>query len=345
MPERIIALSQQVSKVATAKVDQVRKVTRSTKILAVNAAIEAVRAGEAGIGFEVVAKEINSFSTAINVLADELQDELSAKIDQLTSLGRNLVAQIRGARLGNLALNMIDIVDRNLYERSCDVRWWATDSAVVGCVTRPEQAVRDHASRRLGVILDSYTVYLDLWIADSKGNVLANGRPDQYRSVKEMNVSSENWFRKALATADGTGFAACDIARNPGLGGASVATYSTAIREKGANTGRTIGVLGIFFDWEKQSQAVVDGVRLSEEERARTRCMLIDSQNRVIAVSSGGRGGLGLFEQYPLRTDGKPMGSYVDASGNLVGFAQTPGYETYKGLGWYGVVTQSRINL
>ena len=53
-------------------------------------------------------------------------------------------------------------------------------------------------------------------------------------------------------------------------------------------------------------------------------------------------GAIPLFDQYPLKTDGKPMGSYVDASGNLVGFAQTPGYETYKGLGWYGVVTQKR---
>ncbi len=202
MPERIIALSQQVSKVATAKVDQVRKVTRSTRILAVNAAIEAVRAGEAGVGFEVVAKEINAFSTAINVLADELQEELSAKIEQLTGLGRNLVAQIHANQTGRpLALNMIDIVDRNLYERSCDVRWWATDSAVVGCVARPEQAVRDHASRRLGVILDSYTVYLDLWIADSKGNVLASGRPNEYqRSVRGMNVAAENCSSAARST-------------------------------------------------------------------------------------------------------------------------------------------------
>ncbi len=70
---------------------------------------------------------------------------------------------------------------------------------------------------------------------------------------------------------------------------------------------------------------------------------VIDSQNRVIAISSGAAaGGIPLFEQYPLKTDGKPMGSYVDSCGNLVGFAQTPGYETYKGLGWYGVVTQKR---
>jgi hypothetical protein len=41
------------------------------------------------------------------------------------------VAQIRGSRLPDLSLNAIDIIDRNLYERSCDVRWWATDSAIV----------------------------------------------------------------------------------------------------------------------------------------------------------------------------------------------------------------------
>src|SRR4051794_20862945 len=92
MPERIIALSQQVSKVATTKVAEVRRVTSRSKILAVNAAIEAARAGEAGVGFGVVAQEINTFSTAINLLTDELQEQLAAKIGELTSLGRTLVS-------------------------------------------------------------------------------------------------------------------------------------------------------------------------------------------------------------------------------------------------------------
>lgn len=34
------------------------------------------------------------------------------------------------------------------------------------------------------------------------------------------------------------------------------------------------------------------------------------------------------------------MGNYADKGGCVVGFALTPGYETYKGLGWYGVVEQ-----
>jgi hypothetical protein len=181
---------------------------------------------------------------------------------------------------------------------------------------------------------------LDLWIVDSKGEVLASGRPGQYPRVKGLNVAAEDWFRRALATSDGTEFVACDISTNQALAGSKVATFATAIREDGMNNGRVLGVLGIFFDWDKQSQAVVDGVRLSDEERSVTRCLIVDARHRVIAASDG----VGIFEQYPVRTDGGSMGSYTDSGGNLVGFALTPGYETYAGLGWYGVIEQRRTS-
>ena len=35
---------------------------------------------------------------------------------------------MRSLVMDNLALNAIELIDRNLYERTCDVRWWATDS-------------------------------------------------------------------------------------------------------------------------------------------------------------------------------------------------------------------------
>jgi hypothetical protein len=97
-------------------------------------------------------------------------------------------------------------------------------------------------------------------------------------------------------------------------------------------------VLGIFFDWQSQSQTVVNSVRLAPDEQQRTRCLLVDSQHRVIAASDG-RGVLS--DRFPLKTNNETMGSYTDASGTVVGFALTPGYETYRGLGWYGVITQA----
>ena len=83
--------------------------------------------------------------------------------------------EVRGQRLVDLALNAIEIMDRNLYERTCDVRWWATDAAIVEAVTLTIRAAA-HASQRLGVILRAYTVYLDIWLCDPTGQVIAHGR-------------------------------------------------------------------------------------------------------------------------------------------------------------------------
>ena len=84
---------------------------------------------------------------------------------------------------------------------------------------------------------------------------------------------------------------------------------------------------------------MLNSIRLTEEERGRTRCLIVDSSHRVIA-SSDQRGVL--TEVFHLNTNGQPRGSYVDQEGNLIGYALTPGYETYRGLGWYGVVSQSK---
>lgn len=341
MPERILDLSKAVSELAAAKVDDIQKVTGATKILALNALIEATRAGEAGKGFAVVAQEVKTISERITAIANDMKAQMSAKTEELQTLGTKLVAQVRGGRLTDLALNMIEIIDRNLYERSCDVRWWATDSAVVDAAADPKDAMKTgYASKRLGVILSAYTVYLDLWICDKQGNVIANGRPDQYRSAVGTNVGNEGWFRQALGTRDGNEFAVADVATNDQLNRQPVATYSCAIREGGEANGAPIGVLGIFFDWGPQAQTVVDGIRLTDDEKSRTRCLLLDAQNRVIA-SSDRKGGLN--ETFPLQADGKSSGSYVDRDGNTIGFSLTPGYETYRGLGWYGVIVQQPI--
>ena len=114
--------------------------------------------------------------------------------------------------------------------------------------------------------------------------------------------------------------------------------YATAIRKGGESDGEVLGVLGIFFDWQPQARAVVTGVRMGDAEKAVTRCLLVDQNHRVIAASDDA--GL-LSETLRLHTGHDGTGSYVDEeSGELVGYALTPGYETYRGLGWYGVIVQ-----
>ena len=56
-------------------------------------------------------------------------------------------------------------------------------------------------------------------------------------------------------------------------------------------------------------------------------------------ISSNAKGILS--EVFHLTDSAQPRGSYVDATGAVVGYALNPGYETYRGQGWYGVISQA----
>lgn len=329
MQDDIIKLTSEVARVTEEKIGLIDSITRQTHLLSLNARIEAARAGDSGNAFAVVASEMGSVAKDIGAVSQQLKTAIAANI----AVMGDIIGKFRGMRCQDLALNIVEIIDRNLYERSCDVRWWATDSAVVEAAEDPVSDRCRYASSRLGTILRSYTVYLDLWIADARGRVIANGHPEKYR-VEGKDVSDTPWFREAMRTASGDDFAVADIAVNDGLGGAAVATYATAIRQGGSSSGRPIGVLGIFFDWAPQAKTVVTGVGLSEEEKQAARVMIVDANKRIIASSDGK--GL-LQDMFELDRSSGDRGFYT-AGNKLIAYALTPGYETYKGLGWYGVI-------
>lgn len=337
MSNEVIAVAQEVSALTTEKLGEIMKIAQMTKVLAINARVEAARAGQSGAGFAVVADEVKAVSQSVQTISDELASGLAERVKVLDTVG----IHIGGSRLADLALNMIDVIDRNLYERSCDVRWWATDSAVVGACSYPSRDDIAHAAERLSVILDSYTVYLDLWIVDVHGNVVTNARPQRYPRASHANVADTEWFKQAMRTGNGTQFVSTDIEKNSHLDGAQVATYATAVREDGRADGQIIGVLGIFFDWQPQARAVVQGVRLTDAERGVTRCLLVDRTGRVLASSDD----QGLLTESVNFAPSKKHGYHSLADGSMCGYALTPGYETYPGMGWYGVIVQRTSDL
>ncbi len=331
----VLDLAMNIATLTRDKVGKIESILRQTEILALNARIEAARAGAAGAAFSVVAQEMGKVSGEINQIARDFRADVEHQTQQIQQAGTEMVNEFRGQRLTDLALNAVEIIDRNLYERSCDVRWWATDSAVVAAAADPTDVdLSRFATGRLATILRSYTVYLDLWITDTAGNVIATGRPDRYPGAPGTNVARQDWFRRAMATASGDDFVVADIEHNGALEESAVATYATAIRRDGEEHGEAIGVLGIFFDWAPQANDVVTGVGLAADEREQSRVMLLDARHRIIADSLGCHS---LGEHYPIETTGRQRGHDL-LDDRLVAFALTPGYETYRGLGWYGVI-------
>jgi hypothetical protein len=171
---------------------------------------------------------------------------------------------------------------------------------------------------------------------DLEGHIVANGRPDRYR-VAGTSVADRSWFTRARTLPDGDSYAVGDICTERGLAGAEVATYAASIRRDGDSKAPPLGVIAIHFDWKPQAQAIVYGVRLTDEERTRSRVLLVDSNGLVLA-SSDGQGALA--EQIPVTFNGRQSGCDIEAANRLVAHHLTPGYETYQGLGWYGVIIQ-----
>lgn len=319
-------------------IEEIRDINTNTKLLSLNARIEAARAGVAGAAFGVVAQEMQDLSGKTAQAAESLANQTKRVIDELVHV---LGTKVRGTRLSDIALTNIDLIDRCLYERTCDVRWWATDQSVVDALSNPTPETVRHASQRLGVILNAYTVYYDLVLCDMHGRVVANGRPHEYKSVG-MEQASENWFREAAMSRSGDEFGFQTAHRSRLVDGKLSLVYSCGVRQDGNANGKLLGVLGIVFNWEALAQTIMTNAPIAEEERAATRCVITDGDGTLLADSWGKQlqETLGLPEMHAILSERKNF-TTGDYRGRkcCVAHAQAPGFETYS-TGWHSLVIQ-----
>ncbi|MFD2233382.1 methyl-accepting chemotaxis protein [Phaeospirillum tilakii] len=91
--DRIIELTATLAEVVSRKLEEIKKVTGTTRILALNALIEAARAGEAGKGFAVVAGEVKHVSESIDGITRSLEAEMGTAVEELSRLANNMRAE------------------------------------------------------------------------------------------------------------------------------------------------------------------------------------------------------------------------------------------------------------
>ena len=305
------------------------RISNEISILSLNATIEAARAGEAGRGFAVVANEVRT-----------LADQAAKESKNLGGLRNELLQQFTEReydRLCDMGQTLVQLIVRNLYERTADVRWWATDEALVHGLESLDPAAIERVAERLGLINRFYSVYLNLVVVGRNGQIIACSRPSQFPKVVGANVSQTAWFKNAMATTTGDHYAVDDIKHDALHNGKLVAIYSAAVRTGGKVDGQGIGVLAVVFDWENQARTIVrEEPAMSEETWTRTRVLLLDNALRIIAASDN--------EEIlmPFRLDHKEdlRGYYLNENGEVVAFAKTIGYQEYDGLGWYAVIVQ-----
>lgn len=237
---------------------------------------------------------------------------------------RNVLAEI-----GTKAQYVIDIVVRNLFERTADVGFLATDHElchfVAGLHDAEEQAQAADAARfRLREYRSKYTVYDEIILLDTDGNVLVQIDP-----ATPLEHSSDPLIAQTLAcdTFVET-FRATDL--RPGKDRALM--YSRRMHHP--QTGAVIGVLCLCFHFEEEMAGIFAA---HGDPESRANMLLLDGDNRVIAsadnlwIPSG--------TVVPVNGDGHPRLMMFCGREYLVRTFRSEGYQGYPGpAGWQGQV-------
>lgn len=314
------------------------KVAMQSHILAVNSMIEAARAGQHGRGFSVVAAEMKRLSDQTKEHADQFRQDVMAIVQTATTETGDLLGALESAASEELmekAQTLVQLIVRNLFERTADVRWWATDPAFWGALADATDARRAHAHERLTTIHRYYTVYSDLVLTDMAGRIVATATGGLAPRGKSLPDEAQAWFARAARLASGHDYAVSDVHESSLHDGRKVLVYATPVRAEGSAEGPPLGVLAVYFDWQKEAQIIVrDEAGFSERQWTTRRVLLLDGSKRIIASSDGAD----FMKRYPAADQMDKRGVLHLRDGCRVGYARTLGYEDYDGLGWYGVV-------
>jgi chemotaxis signal transduction protein len=180
----------------------------------------------------------------------------------------------------------IDIMDRNLYERANDCRWWALTSSFQQILAA--ESITEEGRLRITSILayinSLYTVYTNLFVFDNDGKILAISNPNDSELIGQH--VGEDWHKQVLELTTSQGYAVSDFTETRFYNNQPTYIYSAAIRASQAH--RVIGGIGIVFDATPQFSAMLqDALPKNADGQidSGTFAAFVDQMGRIIACA------------------------------------------------------------
>ncbi len=305
-------------------INAVREIAQHTNLLSLNSAIEAARAGDAGLGFRVVAEEIKKLATR-SLAATK---ESTAIIENIQGKANEVMA----VRTADVAFDTIDKIDRNLFERNCDAQAWASFDKVKSCFTCDDRDRFETANALLKKLVEIYEVYHDLYVLDPEGTLIAAG---VHRDLIGTKMGDKEWFKEAKSA---NAISVSDVYFSKVLDSYTVA-YTCPIFGDG---GEVLGYFSTRFNWEFIYD-IIDSARIGQKGDV----TIIDKDGYVIACRSRKgilQDNLKHLAAAQKAIQGETYG-YIfqnDKAGNteVYGYAHTRGYNAYKGKNWSAIIKE-----
>lgn len=304
--------------------NQITNITSKTNILSLNSSIEAARAGQAGKGFAVIAREMQAMagqSKEANINSKSYMEDM-----------KNKISDVAGVRTADIAFDLIDKIDRNLFERNCDVQAWATFEVIIDFLENPTAEKQNIVVTFLNDICLLYEVYLDIILADTTGKVIAVANR---QDLIGGNVAEAGWFRGVMESKKNT---VSDMYHSETNG--DTVAYSAPVKNK---AGKIIGVLSSRFNWEFIYD-IISNAKISKNGEIcviNTNGIVIASKNREDIFKRSFKE----EEAFKAMKEGEHYGYILheNEQGMLEGitaFAKTRGYNSYPGKDWSVIVRE-----
>lgn len=168
----------------------------------------------------------------------------------------NLQQTVIAALLQNVqsrAAFAIDVMDRNLYERANDCRWWALDSTFRGALGEMSNDGTRSCGSVLAKINNLYTVYTNLILFDAEGVVVAVSQSSEMHRVGEK--ISDDWVSRTLALPTTQDYVVSAFERSSLYGDRATYVYAAAVQHP--QMPHNVGGIAIVFDAAPQFAAML----------------------------------------------------------------------------------------
>ncbi len=265
----------------------------------------------------------NRYSDIQNRLVDAIMFEMAKKV----------IFEIKDA-----AKFAINILKRNLFERTADVGYLATDAEIVNLLRmvvdgRDERDLADQGKvirQRLAEYQYEYTVYDEILVMDRDGYVRANLCRDNH-----LKVSHDPCLERAQAVnlrgnQDEDKY--IEIMRETDLHHRQGKTLAYAQKIEDPETRRSLGTLCLCFNFEQEMESIFSDLHQGNQHLT---VAILDAEGGVLSSNNP--------EVLPARAKvSADLGAdfrvlSINNRQYLANIAATDGYQGFYGLTWYGL--------